>query len=169
MSTEKIFKFFRSKEVIIVIIVLFCLAFLAGVFSLGMAIGYRKARFSYAWGENYHRNFGGPRNGFLGDFGRDLMGMDFIGAHGTFGQILEIKDSELVVRGKDNVEKIIVVGEDIEIRRFEDTIKLSDLKVDDPIVIIGEPNDSGQIEAKFIRVMPTPSSMPNLTFPPRGR
>jgi hypothetical protein len=47
---------------------------------------------------------------------------------------------------------------DTEIRRFKDVIQLNDLKVNEPIVVIGEPNDSGQIIAKFIRMMPFPSS-----------
>jgi hypothetical protein len=40
------------------------------------------------------------------------------------------------------------------IERLRETVKISDLKVDDFVVVIGEPNDSGQIEAKFIRLLP---------------
>ena len=130
------------------------------IFKLGIAVGYQKAAFSYRWGENYHRNFGGPKGGFMREFNQEISGGDFIGGHGTFGQIISIADSELVVRGKDNVEKIIVVNENTDIRRFRDTIQIEDLIVDEPIVVIGEPNDQGQIEAKFIRIMPMPSRLP---------
>jgi hypothetical protein len=37
-------------------------------------------------------------------------------------------------------------------------IKLADLKIGDIIVIIGSPNDKGQIEAKIIRVFPPKTS-----------
>ena len=35
-------------------------------FSAGVHVGYRKAGFSEGWGDNYHRNFAGPNNGFNG-------------------------------------------------------------------------------------------------------
>ena len=159
MDTNKILEFLKSKKVVVLIAALFCLAILVGTFSMGVAVGYRKAKFSYAWGENYHRNFGGPRGGFLRNFSQDFMGKDFIGAHGTFGQIIEVKDSELAVRGKDGVEQIVKISVDTDIRRFQDSIQTGDLKTDEFIVVIGEPNDQGQIEAKFIRVMPGPSPM----------
>ena len=157
MDTNKILNFIKSKKVTVLMAVLFGLVILMGTFSMGVAVGYRKAKFSYSWGENYHRNFGGPRGGFLRNFSQDFMGKDFIGAHGTFGQIIEVKDSELAVRGKNGIEQIIKISNDTEIRRFKGVIQLKDLNIDEPIVVIGEPNDSGQIIAKFIRVMPFPS------------
>lgn len=162
IDTGEILNFIKSKKIAVVVTVLFSFALLAGTFSVGVAVGYMKAKFSYAWGENYHRNFGGPRGGFMGNFDQDLEGRDFIGAHGTFGQIISIGGSELVVRGKDNVEKIIVVNTNTDIRFFKNTIQLKDLSVDEFITVIGEPNNSGQIEAKFIRVLPSPSAMPSM-------
>lgn len=159
-TNNKITNFIKSKTAVAVIATLFAVAILLGTFSAGVAVGYRKAKFSYAWGENYHKNFGGPREGFMRDFDREFQGRDFIDAHGTFGQIISIADSELVVRGRDNVEKVIVVNESTEIRRFKDAIKIKDLAIDEPIVVIGDPNDLGQIIAKFIRVMPVPSHLP---------
>jgi len=156
LAMNKILNFLKSKTVVVVIVALLGLAVLLGAFSVGMAVGYMKAKFSYAWGDNYHRNFGGPRGGFMKDFNIDLNGKDFIGAHGTFGQVISISESELVVRGKDNVEKIILVNSDTDIRRFKDSIELKDMQVDEPIVVIGEPDDLGKIEAKFIRVLPLP-------------
>jgi hypothetical protein len=61
----------------------------------------------------------------------------------------------------------VVIKEDTAIMRFRETIKPSDLKVDDSIVVIGEPNDAGQIEAKFIRVMPSPTGDLFEPLPPR--
>lgn len=167
IDTNNFLNFIKSKTFVTIIVVLFGLALLAGVFTLGAAIGYRKARFSYAWGENYNRNFGGPREGFMGNFARDFSGRDLIDAHGTFGQIMKIDPSTgsgqaatLVIKGPDNVEKSVLIKDDTTIQRLRETIKSGDLKINDNVVVIGNPNNSGQIEAKFIRVMPfmpTPS------------
>ncbi len=144
--------FFQSKNFKIILgvvggIIIFLLVFQAGAF-----MGFRKASFSYRWAENYHRNFGGPREGFFNDF----SGRDFIDAHGVFGQIIKIDGSTLVIKGRDDVEKIVLIKENTIIEHLRDTIKIADLKIDDYIVVIGEPNDAGQIEAKFIRFIPAP-------------
>src|SRR3989344_5152823 len=83
-------------------------------FSAGMRVGFRKAIFSYKWGENYHNNFSGPRGGMLRGAFRDFGGKDFIDSHGATGQILKIDPStgsgqvEIVIKGQDGVEKIII-------------------------------------------------------------
>jgi hypothetical protein len=122
------------------------------VFKLGMVVGERKADFSHQWSDNYHTNFAGPQGGFFKDFGDK----NFIEANGTFGQIIKIDGSTIVVKGQNDVEKTVIAGEKVQIKRLNEDIKITDLKVDDYIVIIGESNDSGQIEAKFIRIMPPP-------------
>lgn len=146
----------QSKNYKIIVISLASLAVIFLTFTAGMSIGFHKAKFSYQWGENYHKNFTGPRGGMfrgmLGDFG----GKDFIDAHGASGQILKIDGSELVIKGQDGVEKIIVVKEDIAVLHLRETVKPSELKVDDYITVIGSPTSDGKIEAKFIRVLPAP-------------
>lgn len=147
-------KIFQSKIFQGVIIGLAALVVILFIFKAGMTVGIKKADFSCRWSDNYHQNFGGPKGGFWGGFNDQ----DFIEANGTVGQIIKIDGSNLVVRGRGNVEKVIVVKDDTVIERLKETIKISDLKVDDTIVIIGEPNSAGQIEAKLIRVMPPPPS-----------
>ncbi|HTK04068.1 MAG TPA: hypothetical protein VL500_00630 [Candidatus Eisenbacteria bacterium] len=122
------------------------------VFHAGKAAGYHKARFSRGWEENYHRNFAGPRGGFRGDFREK----EFIDAHGTFGQILTTDGATLVIKGRDGVEKTIILSANTSINRFRDAIAASDLKADDFVVVIGEPDDQGRIAAKLVRVMPAP-------------
>lgn len=119
------------------------------VFGAGMFVGTKKANFSFRWAENYHRNFGGPRGGFFGP----INGRDFIDAHGVFGQIIKIDGSTLIVSGRDNTEKIVLIKDDTTINGPQNNLKLADLKVNDYIVIIGNPNNAGQIEAKLIRLM----------------
>ncbi len=155
----------QSKPYMTVALSISVVAVICLVFGGGMYIGYRKARFSYQWGENYHMNFGGPRGGFM----RDFSGKDLINANGVAGQILKIDGSTLVIKGRDNVEKIVVVKDDTVINRFNEVVKLSDLKIDDLIVVIGEPNNNGQIEAKFIRTLPPrPTSTMPFIPPMRG-
>lgn len=143
-------KFFQSKlfKGILLGIGVFIVFLL--IFKLGMFVGFKKANFSFRWGENYHRNFAGPKGGFFQEF----EGRDFIDAHGVFGQIIKIDDSTLVIKGNDDVEKIVLVKDDTTIMSLREKIKVSDLKINDNIVVVGDPNDSGQIEAKLIRITP---------------
>lgn len=147
-------KFFQSKIFLGIIIGILAFMVLLVVFKAGMIVGIRKADFSCRWSDNYHNNFGGPKNGFL----KGIGDKDFIDANGVSGQIIKIDGSNIAIKGRDNVEKIISVDDSTVIVRFKDTIKIANLKVDDYIVVIGEPNDSGQIIAKFIRILPPPSS-----------
>lgn len=122
------------------------------VFKLGMDIGFKKANFSYQWGENYYRNFAGPAEKFPGD--NMMRHDDFMQAHGVFGQIIKIDQSNIVIKDRENIEKIVLVKDDTTIKNSNQTIQLSELKVDSRIVVIGEPDDDGKIAAKLIRVLP---------------
>ena len=120
------------------------------VFGAGVKVGTLKALYSYRWAENYHKNFAGPRGGFLGDWQRFPAG-DFISGHGAFGEIIEMKDNGFVIKSRENVEKVIITAEDTTITKGQETIK-DGLKVGDRVVIIGSPDEQGQIEAKLIRL-----------------
>jgi len=120
------------------------------VFGAGVKVGTLKARYSYLWANNYHKNFAGPRGGFLGNWRRFPAG-DFIGGHGTFGEIIEMKDNGFVIKGQENAEKVVIVNQGTSIVEGREVIK-DGLKVGDRVVVIGSPNEEGQIEAKFIRV-----------------
>jgi len=130
------------------------------VFGLGVLVGERKAKFSYRWAENYHRMFAGPKVGFLGNLKMPPLPPfdEFIEGHGTVGEIIKIEGNNLVVKGKRDIEKAILVNEKTVIKSGFKNIKISDLKIGDIIVIIGSPNDKGQIEAKLIRVFPPKTS-----------
>ena len=143
-----IIKKFNVKALVVVGAVILLLL----VFKVGVFVGYKKASFSYKWGENYHRNFAGPREGFFGDLKCVLGDKDFIDAHCIFGTIIKIDGNIILIKGKDNVESAVLVSNTTVIRRGRKTIKPADLKTDDHIVIIGSPNDQGQIEARLIRL-----------------
>jgi hypothetical protein len=143
-----------------IIVGLISIIVLVLVFGLGVLVGEKKAKFSYLWAENYHRMFAGPKAGFLGSLRMPPFPPfdEFIEGHGTFGEIIKIEGNNLVVKGRGSVEKVIVVTEKTVIKSGREDIKFSDLKIGDMIVIIGSPNDKGQIEAKLIRVFPPKSS-----------
>lgn len=133
-------------------------------FSIGKSVGEMRARFSYRWAENYQKNFAGPKQGFLNEFQPIPAPGEFIESHGTFGQIIKIEapaetsgEATLIIKGQGEAEKIIIVNSETIIERFNETLKISDLKVNDFIVVIGEPTDSGQIIAKLIRLFPSTS------------
>lgn len=133
------------------------------VFQIGVFVGFKKAQFTFAWGDNYYRNFAdaGSRHGLT----REFEGRDMMNGHGTSGTILKIEDPNIVIKGVDGVEKIIVTNKDTSIRNMMKVSGLTDLKVNDHIVVIGSPNDAGQIEAKFVRVMPfSPQDMMQSQF-----
>ncbi len=157
MNIDKFFQSKIFKGFILGVAIFFLILF---IFKVGMVVGAKKADFSCRWSDNYHRNFGGPKAGFLKGFGDK----DFIEANGTVGQVIKIApstssgqvSSTLVIKGRGEIEKIVLINSNTTIKSLEKTIQASDLKVDDTVVIIGEPNNAGQIEAKLIRVMPKP-------------
>lgn len=152
--------FLQSKTFKEITVVVAGLVVLALVFGVGVFVGAKKAEFSFRWADEYHRNFGGPQGGFFNDFMG--MGGQFTAPNGVFGQIVKINDESLTVKDKDNVEKIILVNDKTPITYQRQNMKLSELKVGDSVVIIGEPNSNGQIKAGLIRVIPpAPSDRPS--------
>lgn len=135
---------------IIVGIVIF--VYSIGVFGAGLFVGGMKANFSYRWAENYHRNFGGPENGFMPGARISPPNGEFIQGHGVFGEIIQIGDADFVIKGQDNAEKVIIINKDTTIAIGRRTITKTDLKVGEQVVVIGSPNEQGQIEARLIRV-----------------
>jgi hypothetical protein len=153
MNWEKIVQPFKSNVLQIVLLTLFCIIILLATFQLGFVVGAREAEFSGRWGENYSQNFGGPRGGFMGQ----MMGRrDLIDAHGVAGEIIKIDNQTLVIKGADNIEKIINVTDKTTINVLNTQLQFTDLQVTAQVIVIGTPNKNGQIDAQLIRVMPIP-------------
>lgn len=153
---EKFFKkIFESKTSKIIISLLGLLVLILFVFRAGISVGHKKAMFRCDWGRNYEANFGpaGP-----GPLMREPFMELMPNAHGSIGKIIKIDLPSIVVLDeKENTEKIVLINEMTEIREARGSSKQEDLKIDERVVIIGEPNSLGQIEAKFIRLFQTPS------------
>ena len=149
-------KFFGSKNFKRALYVICAIFILSFVFQAGMMVGFRKASFSRDWGNNYERNFG-PNHGiprFLSDEVREIPN-----AHGAIGKIIKVEYPNIVVLDKDQTEKVVIIKDDTNILERKDQVTKESLAVDQFIIVIGNPNPQGQIEAKLIRIMPSPEEM----------
>lgn len=127
------------------------------IFQAGVLVGFKKAEFSGRMGDNYYKTFGerGNPRGMPPTFGI-MRGIDPSNPHGTVGKIAGIALPQIIVADRDGTEKTIIIDTKTDIRSLRDSIKSEMLKVGDFVTIIGEPNNQGQIEARLIRIMPTP-------------
>lgn len=126
------------------------------IFQVGVSVGFRKATFGHHLGDNFERNFKNPKEenfGFRGGPG----GMSMPSGYGAVGKIVSIALPLVVVAGPDNLEKTLVINEDTEIREFRNAITKDKLQVGNYVIVLGAPNDLGQIEAKLIRLAPAPN------------
>ncbi|OGH22238.1 MAG: hypothetical protein A3D75_02370 [Candidatus Levybacteria bacterium RIFCSPHIGHO2_02_FULL_37_18] len=91
--------------------------------------------------------------------------------HGTVGTIDTVGENTFVVKDRSGALKTILVDEKTILRRDRAEIKFSDLKKDEQVIVIGEPQEQeGAIKAKAVRVITefikdaTRSATPNM-FP----
>ncbi len=161
MNTEIVkSKKFQIAALVVGMIIIAFVSFAGGVF-----VGFRKAKFSYKFGENYERNFiegphsfgpmrippagGGPGpRGFIPDF----PGRGFRNAHGIAGEIISVADGKIVIKDPDSQENTISVSDETLIKRGKNTISINDLKNGDRIVVMGRPGDDGTVQADLVRV-----------------
>jgi hypothetical protein len=145
---EDIKKVFESKVAFRILIGIGIVIVALLIFSLGITVGFHKASFERAWGENYERNFSPKPNGPIFDPN------NFPNADGAIGKIIKITLPTMIVEDKNNTEKVILIKNDTQMEEMKTPVVENNLKIDDFVVVIGSPNAQGQIEAKFIRVMP---------------
>ena len=159
MDTKQIV---NSKVFTWVIVGIAGFALLCVVFRAGMVVGFNKANFSYRWGDQYHTMFGGPSGGWVGNRGPGMMGGrfpggrfgqdEFISPHSVVGTVLKMETSTILIKDVGNVEKSLIISPNTTIRRGPEVIKITDLKPNDRVVVIGAPSSTGEVEARFIRV-----------------
>jgi hypothetical protein len=148
---------FSSRKIRAVIIILGTGAVLCLVFGAGIAVGYRKAIFSSLYGENYYRDFSGMPEGALDPATRTAHLMNM---HGTVGVVIDVATGTITVRNPDDDEEFVAVLPDTMIRILNQSILLGDVGIGDHVTVIGQPNDIGEIQARFIRVFRVSSSTP---------
>jgi ribosomal protein L21E len=137
-------------------------------FGGGMAVGYQRGIFASRFGENYYNNF---RGGDAPIGGMPMMpgGAPPMNQHGTAGKVIDVNasSSRITVTDVDGDEESIVVDANTAIKKMDQTISFGEITVGDQVVVIGEPNGSGQILARFIRIFSGSSSLPQM--PPQGQ
>ena len=148
---EKIKGLYAHKGMRISLYVIGGLFVLSAILQLGIFIGYHKATFARDWSDSYGRNFGMERP----DSFRGMMRGGLPMPHGSVGKILTVTLPTFVIEDKDGTEKTIIVSDTTILREGPNTASSSTLHADDFVVILGEPNTEGQIEAKLIRIMPS--------------
>jgi hypothetical protein len=161
----------ESKYFKTILGILGCLIAAAIIFAAGVHVGERRARYSYAWGANYERNFtGGPRGMMQGNGNqksgagqagmmRNFQGGDFRNGHGMAGTITSITGNNIVIKDRSGQENTVAVSDKTIIKSGGSDIKINDLKNNDSVVIIGNPGDNGVVNADLIRVFP--QNIPN--------
>ena len=130
-------------------------------FELGMLVGYKKGTFACRLSDNYFRIFGDERGERMG-LGTQIPRGEMPGGHGATGKIVHIELPVIVVVNPNKIEKSIYISDDTIIKKMNETIPASDLKIDDSIVVVGADNNNGQIEARLIRLFPL---LPNSAAP----
>lgn len=134
------------------------------IFQLGQFVGYRKASFSFDYGRNYHVVFGGPRQGIM----NDVTGRDLMNGHGVAGTIAKIDGDSLIVESSRGAEMDIIVTDGTSIMHGRTRIAPQDLRLQDLITAIGQPQDDGVMRAEIIRVLASPlppMNVPNMILP----
>lgn len=123
-------------------------------FASGVSVGLHKARFSYAWGENYERHFlgGGPRGPMPGSMMGVPDGGGFRNPHGTSGVVVSMAENMLVVKDRDNQESNVRLSDQTRIMKQRTQISANDMQKDDMVMVIGKPSEDGVVSADFIRV-----------------
>ena len=153
---EHIKKVFGESQVKKVICILGYILVALIIFQAGMFVGLKRAGFAFRTGEQYFRQMNGrPNDQFMG-----MNRGDFGNSHGAIGKIISINLPTIIISDIDNTEKTITLSTSTDIKKFKDSIKAEDLKVNDLVTVIGNPNDKAEIEAKLIRIMPDPTDMP---------
>ena len=154
---EQIKQVLKESKIKKVIYILGCILIVLVIFQAGMFVGFKKAGFAFRTGEQYFRQMKGPDNQFMGmDRG------DFGNSHGAIGKIISIKLPSIIIADRDGIEKTIVVSSSTDIKQFKNSVKIEDLKIDDFVTVIGNPNEKAEVEAILIRIMPDPSNMPSI-------
>lgn len=123
------------------------------IFQAGQVTGYRKARFVGNFGNNFEKNFIDPRGGKM----KAMLEGGGPSGHGAVGEIMAVNLPRLVVVGSDNIEKTVVLSTSTRVHQFREEVGEDQLKIGSFVVVLGSPNNEGQIEAKLIRLLPAPN------------
>jgi len=158
MDHKDVTAFVNSPRFVPILIGIVCIILAVFIFEVGVVVGFHKAEFAEHWQENYDRNFGPSMM-----YGMPGSGMP--NPHGATGKIISITPPTFIIAGGNEPEKIVRVSDDTIIRNGNQTVGTSTLAAGEYVVILGVPNDEGEIEAGLIRVLPAPAGTGSTTTP----
>jgi hypothetical protein len=149
--------FLESKKMRAVLWILGGLIVLFVVFGLGIAVGSHRAGFAAGFDQNYYRNFYGAAP--AGPTGL-MVPPAPVATHGVVGTVIDLGTSTISVKDQQDSERSVAISSGTVIRSGNGNVTIGSVAIGDQIAVIGEPNDQGQISARFIRIFPASSSMP---------
>ncbi len=147
-------KIHESKAVRRIVIGLGSLVLVIIVFQAGEFVGYRKAEYANKFGDSFQRNFIGVRRS-----SSNVLFTDMPGGHGAIGKVVSVSLPTFVVEGPDNIEKIVMIDDDTVFRSFRNEASTTDIAPDQYVVVLGNPDDDGKIDAKLVRLVPPPQGV----------
>ncbi|HVU06696.1 MAG TPA: hypothetical protein VHE10_02840 [Candidatus Paceibacterota bacterium] len=128
------------------------------VFQAGVSVGYHKASFSYRSSDRFFRMVQGPETG-VASLTTGFPVDEFSASHGTAGRIVSVSLPTFVVASPDNREQTVTIDGNTVVRMFRATASSSDIRPEQFTVVLGEPNQAGTIQARFVRIMPATMSV----------
>ncbi|MBP6858248.1 MAG: hypothetical protein KBC33_00235 [Candidatus Pacebacteria bacterium] len=164
MNIPDIARSLQSAKTSSIIRVMIALFVLIVVFWMGVTVGWRKAEFSYRFSDNYYRSFGGHERSPIGKIGMPDPD-DLINGHGAVGKVISVNLPTVIVSDANGVEKSIRITNDTVVRSGRGGIASTTITDHDFIVVIGNPDTTGLITAKLIRVMPPPPAFATTSLP----
>ncbi|MBU3956283.1 hypothetical protein KJ633_07465 [bacterium] len=105
-----------------IIFILAGLVIIALIFNAGMLVIGIKTHFLDRWTEGYY-----------------------------FGEIIKIDDNGFVIKGRGDMEKIVLIRESTVIKKGKETVEDA-LQIGNQVIVIGSLDEGERIEAKIIRI-----------------
>ena len=145
-------KFFETKTYSHLLLILVILLIAWIIFAAGIFIGYHKAVFLNDWDDSYRQGMMNP-NSPLAPF---MHNSDEVNPHGAMGEIVSVNFPVIMIKGPESAEQVVIISSTTMIRILHGMASVNDIKNGQYVVAVGEPNNKGEIQATFIRIVPPP-------------
>lgn len=136
--------FLKSNKTRAALFTIGSLALLLLVFGFGVSVGSRHSLFETRFGTNFYRNFGPER----------------FNTHGVAGEVLEVGTSTLAIKDLRGGVAAVDILPDTLISEDNTAASSTSIIAGDRVIIIGHPTEEGRIQARFIRVFVSSTTLP---------
>ncbi len=120
-------------------------------FSGGMAVGFVKGQFSDRRDGHYMDVMGGRQSPLSSFSDTDVRAPS---PHGMVGQVISVNKSQLIVKGQNDTEYVVIMNPQTVVRQFRSQGTTTNIAVGSWITAIGSPDESGRLVASFLRIIP---------------